>query len=166
MLLAPFPQGRNSLISSQKCFWTGSSACVFGREQEQRGGNQSYLGQLTLLLTASPCAPCSNFLSSEDDFCKWMGTVKACSSRSCATFNITARGVSSTCHHQGNGNVTITLSSHHQNMASEAAYVFSLVLTQGFFSPFQFASVWEIMRASVFHVPFIKEQRSSADSLN
>lgn len=55
----------------------------------------------------SPCAPCSNFLSSEDDFCKWLEIVKACSFRYYATFNIAVTGVSTICHCWENGNITI-----------------------------------------------------------
>lgn len=60
----------SSLFSLWKCFWRGSLNCVFDREQERRGGNQSYLGQLILQLTVSLYASYSNFLFSEDDFCK------------------------------------------------------------------------------------------------
>lgn len=52
-------------------------------------------------------APCSNFLSSKDDFCKRMEIVKACSFRYYATFNITVRGDSTICHRWENGNITI-----------------------------------------------------------
>lgn len=110
---------------------------------------------------------CSSFqLSSEDNFCKWMEIVKACIFRYYATFNA-VRTVSTICHHWENGNITITSVFIGLKHDIRGSLHFLSGFRAGILFPplLQFASVSEIMRATVFHVPFSREHCSLADSL-